>query len=338
MYQWLKHGLFVLEPERAHDLAMQSLKMAHRSGLLSRLWPTPSLSPTQCLGLKFLNPVGLAAGLDKNADYLDALGALGFGHIEVGTVTPKPQPGNDRPRMFRLTRHQALINRMGFNNRGVAHLVNNLINRRYQGIVGANIGKQKETSLDEACGDYRYCIERVFAHCDYITINISSPNTANLRALQDQGHLSELLTDLVALRDQLAKTSGQRTPMLIKIAPDWEDKALVQALGVIGQSGIDGLIATNTTIDHSTVKDELNGSESGGLSGKPLLTSANTILKRSREVLGPQFPIIGVGGITSGEDGAEKARLGADLVQIYTGLIYQGPKLIQECVEAWPHR
>lgn len=336
MYDWLRHGLFRLEPEKAHDLAMSSLSMAHRLGILGHLYPMPAQRTIKCLGLSFSNPVGLAAGLDKNGDYLDALGALGFGFIEVGTVTPKPQPGNPSPRMFRLTEHDALINRLGFNNKGVDHLVSRLKARTYRGIVGANVGKQKDTPIDDAATDYRFCIERVFPHCDYITINISSPNTENLRRLQDQGPLRELLSDLVSLRNALTKQHGDYRPLLVKIAPDWVDDAVAQALDVIGDSGIDGLIATNTTVDHSTVRDHPMAHEPGGLSGGPLKDASNEILRIARHRLGPTFPIIGVGGIVSGNDAATKAALGANLVQIYTGLIYKGPSLIKECVDAWP--
>lgn len=336
MYRWLRHGLFALDPESAHDVAMQSLSAAHRLGLLSTWWQKPQSCPIECLGLRFENPVGLAAGLDKNADHLDALGALGFGHIEVGTVTPKPQSGNQRPRMFRLTSHHAIINRLGFNNKGVDHLVVQLKKRRFGGIVGANVGKQKETPIDQAAQDYRFCIERVFAHCDYITINVSSPNTENLRQLQDQGHLKELLQELVSLRDHLTTAHGKHTPLLIKIAPDWVPSGLELALETIGDSGIDGLIATNTTVDHTSVANHRHAEEAGGLSGKPLLSPANRVLKTARQVLGDHFPIIGVGGILCGDDALSKARQGANLVQVYTGLVYRGPTLIRECVQAWP--
>lgn len=336
MYHWLRHGFFRLEPEKAHDLAMASLDIGARTGLLKTLYPKPDDCPVDCLGLHFKNPVGLAAGLDKDGDHLDALGALGFGFIELGTVTPEPQPGNEQPRMFRLEEHGALINRMGFNNKGVDHLVKNLKKRRYTGIVGANVGKQKDTSIDNAAADYAICIEKVFPHCDYITINISSPNTKNLRALQDQGHLSELLSELVGLRNSLSHEHQTNRPLLIKIAPDWEEMALVQALETIADSGIDGVIATNTTLDRESVKGHALANEAGGLSGQPVRPAANHVLAVARRVLGDHFPLVGVGGIASGDDAAEKKRLGADLVQIYTGLIYEGPGLIKECVAAWP--
>ena len=336
MYHWLRHGLFRLEPEKAHDLAMASLDVGARFNLLKTLYPPPQDCPVDCMGLRFKNPVGLAAGLDKDGDHIDALGSLGFGFIEVGTVTPKPQPGNERPRMFRLACHGALINRMGFNNQGVDHLVENLKKRRYTGIVGTNVGKQKDTPIDQAASDYAICIEKVFGHCDYITINISSPNTKNLRALQDQGHLAELLSELVGVRNSLAEKHQTQRPMLIKIAPDWEEAALIQALETIGASGTDGLIATNTTLDRQAVKDHPLAHETGGLSGRPVTQASNHVLAMARQILGPEFPLVGVGGIASGADAAKKHQLGADLVQIYTGLIYEGPKLIKECVTAWP--
>lgn len=337
MYRWLRHGLFHLDPEQAHDVAMAGLSLSHRLGLLSRLYPPPPPKPVRLLGLEFKNPVGLAAGLDKNGDHLNALGNLGFGFVEVGTVTPKPQAGNHKPRLFRLETHQALINRMGFNNKGVDHLVEMLKQRRYSGIVGANVGKQKETPIDQAARDYRVCIEKVYLHCDYITVNISSPNTADLRQLQDRGYLKELLDELSYCRAQLTQTHQVHRPILLKIAPDWVDEDLVFALETIGASGIDGLITTNTTIDRSVIAGHPHADEPGGLSGAPVKRAANQTLKRAREVLGPHFPIIGVGGIVSGQDAAEKARLGADLIQIYTGLIYQGPALIRACVTAWPN-
>lgn len=335
MYHWLRKGLFLLPPETAHDVALGALGRGRLIGLPRILGScTPSV-PVECMGLSFPNPVGLAAGLDKNGDYIDAMGDLGFGFVEVGTVTPEPQPGNPKPRMFRLPEHEALINRLGFNNKGVDYLVKQLQRRRFKGIVGANIGKQKETPVDRAADDYRHCLQKVYPHCNYITVNISSPNTANLRELQDTGPLRELLAELTDFRDRLGAEHGLTRPVLIKIAPDWDDSALRASLKVIGESGIDGLIATNTTLDRETVADHRHGHESGGLSGPPVRDRANLTLARAREVLGSEFPIIGLGGITQGEDAAEKRALGADLIQIYTGFIYRGPKMIGECIQAW---
>lgn len=335
MYRWLRRGLFLLPPELAHDVALNTLAKGHLIGLPRLLGACQATAPVECMGLKFANPVGLAAGLDKNGDHIDALGDLGFGFIEVGTVTPKPQAGNPKPRMFRLPEHEALINRLGFNNKGVDHLVERLKNRRFQGIVGANIGKQKDTPVESAADDYRACLEKVYPHCDYITINISSPNTANLRALQGTGPLRELLTELTGLRTELAREHDLQRPLLIKIAPDWEESALRASLAVIGESAIDGLIATNTTLDRGPVAGHLHAPEAGGLSGAPMREHADHTLTVAREVLGADFPIIGLGGISCGEDAAGKRALGANLVQIYTGFIYHGPALLRDCIQAW---
>jgi dihydroorotate dehydrogenase len=335
MYQWLRNGLFLLPPEKAHDVALNALSAGRLIGLPRLMGGRFEPKPVELMGLTFPNPVGLAAGLDKNGDHIDALGDLGFGFIEVGTVTPRPQPGNPKPRMFRLAEHEALINRLGFNNKGVDHLVERLFKRRFGGIVGANIGKQKETPVERAADDYRYCLERVYPHCDYVTVNISSPNTANLRDLQDTGPLRELLAELALTRDRLAGEHGDRRPMLVKIAPDWDEQALTASLRVVGESGFDGLIATNTTLERAAINGHRHANEVGGLSGAPLRTQADAVLRQARRVLGPGFPIIGLGGITRGAHAAEKQRAGADLVQLYTGFIYRGPALIRECVRAW---
>lgn len=330
MYTWLRNGLFLLPPETAHDLALNALCAGRPFGL-SRLFggPVPEW-PVEAFGLDFPNPVGLAAGLDKNGDYIDALGALGFGFIEVGTVTPHSQQGNPKPRMFRLPEHEALINRLGFNNKGVDHLVERLRSRRWNGIVGVNIGKQKTTPLADAPADYRHCLERVYPHCDYITVNISSPNTEDLRRLQDTGPLAELLAEIKGARDAQPDT---RRPVLLKIAPDWDDAALRASLEVIAASGIDGLIAANTTINRDALGDHPLAGQPGGLSGAPLKPQADHVLTACREVLGENFPLIGLGGITGGQDAADKIDLGARLVQVYTGFIYHGPALIRECIE-----
>jgi len=335
MYQWLRNGLFLLPPETAHDLALNALSAGRFIGLPRLLGGCSESKPVELLGLRFPNPVGLAAGLDKNGDHIDALGALGFGFIEVGTVTPRPQPGNPKPRMFRLPEYQALINRLGFNNKGVDHLVERLKETRYSGIIGANIGKQKETPVDQAAGDYTACLTKVYPYCNYVTVNISSPNTANLRELQDTGPLRELLAELTAERDRLAGQHDGQRPVLIKIAPDWDEQALDASLKVIGESGIDGLIATNTTLERASVNGHVHANEVGGLSGAPLKPRADKVLRQARRVLGPDFPIIGLGGITNGQDAADKQRAGASLVQLYTGFIYRGPALIAECVRAW---
>jgi len=332
LYPWLRKGLFTLPPEIAHDVALKALKAAHFTRLF-HAERSDGLSKN-LLGLTFANPVGLAAGLDKNGDYIDALAALGFGFIELGTVTPAPQAGNPKPRMFRLTEHEALINRLGFNNKGVDHLVEKLKTRHCRIPVGANIGKQKETPVERAADDYSYCLERVYPYCDYVTVNISSPNTANLRELQDTGALAELLSELLHCRARLMKEFAVYRPMLIKIAPDWDEAALDASLEVIRTSGIDGLIATNTTLERDPVAGHQHANQAGGLSGAPVKPGANQVLQRARQQLGPNFPIIGLGGITTGADAREKIELGANLVQCYTGFIYQGPRLIQDCVQA----
>jgi len=334
MYSWLRKGLFSLPPETAHELAMASMKFGGRFGLPRLMAGAAIDDPLVLMGIEFPNRVGLAAGLDKNGDYIDALGQLGFGHLEVGTVTPKPQPGNPQPRMFRVKPAQAIINRMGFNNKGVDHLVGRLEARRYAGVVGANIGKQKETPVDRAAEDYLICLEKVYPHCDYVAVNISSPNTENLRQLQDSGHLRELLDAIVKAGQVHAQACGGKCPIVVKIAPDWEDAALTAALETIAASGVDGLNATNTTISREAVAGQPHADETGGLSGAPLLEPANRVLKRCREVLGDSFPIMGSGGIMSGDDGVAKVAAGADVVQLYTGFIYNGPDLVSDCARA----
>jgi len=333
-YAWLRKGLFSLPPEAAHELALESMKFAGHFGLPRLIAGRPVDSPIELMGLVFPNAVGLAAGMDKNGDYIDALGQLGFGHLELGTVTPRPQPGNPKPRSFRIKKANAAINRMGFNNKGVDHLVGRLKNHRYRGIIGANIGKQKETPVDTAVGDYLECLRKVYPHCDYVAVNVSSPNTANLRELQQSGRLRELLDTLVAEREALQADAGERRPLVVKIAPDWDDDALTEALGTIADAGIDGLIATNTTVARDAVAGLPHADEEGGLSGAPLLEPSNRVLARAREVLGADYPIIGSGGVMSAEDAVSKLRAGADLVQLYTGFIYHGPDLIADCARA----
>jgi dihydroorotate dehydrogenase len=335
MYRWLRKGMFMLSPETAHELAVHAMALGRPTGLNRLFAGARPVRRVELMGLSFPNPVGLAAGFDKNGDFIDALGALGFGHIEAGTVTPEPQPGNPRPRLFRLPQHEAIINRMGFNNKGVDHLVDRLQNCRYDGIIGANIGRQKTTPTDQAAGDYRVCLEKLYPWCDYVAVNISSPNTPNLRELQDTGPLRELLEELINSRRLLEKQHGMYRPIVIKIAPDWDDQALKNTLDVIGQSGLDGLIATNTMLDRSAVAGHEHAGESGGLSGRPLMASSTAILATARKVLGPEFPIIASGGVHSGDDARVKQQAGADLVQLYTGFIYEGPGLIRDCTRGW---
>ena len=280
------------------------------------------------------NPGGLAAGLDKNGDYIDALGSLGFGFIEVGTVTPRPQPGNKKPRVFRLPEAKALINRLGFNNKGVDHLVRQARKRSYRGILGINIGINSDTPNENAVDDYLHCLEKVYDHADYVTVNISSPNTAGLRDLQSEDTLDSLLSDLRERRDQLANDSGTCVPLLIKIAPDLEEQSISAMAAIFNTHSIDGLVATNTTVSRAPVLGMEHASEDGGLSGAPLLELANKALSAFRRDLDSGIPMIGVGGICKPQDAAAKFELGASLIQFYTGFIYAGPDLIAGSVDA----
>lgn len=333
-YPLLRRALFTLEPERAHDVALAGLDRAGPS-LLGRLYGrrVPG-APVHALGLDFPNPVGLAAGLDKNADHIDPLGALGFGFIEVGTVTPRPQDGNPRPRLFRLSRHEALINRLGFNNRGVDHLVKRLENRRYRGIVGVNIGKNRDTPLEQALDDYRHGLERVHAVADYITVNVSSPNTPGLRSLQSGDALTELLAGLDATRRSLDAAAGRRVPLLVKIAPDLDNDGIDTLASTAVTHGIDGLIATNTTSSRNRVAGARHAGEEGGLSGAPLLEPSTAVLARLAERVDERIALVGVGGIVDADGATAKFLAGAQLIQIYTGLIYRGPGLVRAAVAA----
>ena len=332
MYDWLRPLLFKLDAETAHGLTLYGLDVAHRSELSRFVATTAPDVPTEVFGLKFPNPVGLAAGLDKNAAHLDALGALGFGFIEVGTVTPRPQTGNDRPRLFRLPRHEAIINRMGFNNEGVDALVRNVASSNYRGVLGINIGKNKDTPNETAVDDYLFCLERVYAYASYITVNISSPNTKGLRDLQEEATLRRFIETLREAQERLGSQQGGRKPMLLKIAPDLSETELDSMAEVLLAARVDGVICTNTTIDHGAVADDALGGETGGLSGRPLLAKSTQIVQGMRRRLGDRIAIIGVGGILDGGDAVEKINAGAQLVQLYSGLIYRGPALIAECV------
>jgi len=335
MYSLARPFLFGLDPERAHAIGLASLEMAYRSGLSPLLGKLPKPFPTRAFGLTFDNPVGLAAGLDKNGEHIDALLALGFGFIEIGTVTPRPQPGNPKPRMFRLPEHNAIINRLGFNNDGVDALVRNVEkSRRRGGVLGINIGKNKDTPNDSAERDYLVCLERVYPLADYITVNISSPNTAGLRELQEEQSLRRLISTLRDAQENLAAQHGKRVPLLVKVAPDLSDDDIDAAGRVLGELQIDGVIATNTTVSRFTIQQHRLARESGGLSGSPVLGKSTATLRRLRTRLPDSIPLIGVGGIVSGADAVAKTAAGAALVQIYTGLIYRGPGLIGECVEA----
>jgi dihydroorotate dehydrogenase len=332
MYDILRPLLFKLDAETAHRATLYALGVAQRSGFSQWIAKPPADLPTKVFGITFPNPVGLAAGLDKNAEHLDALDALGFGFIEVGTVTPKPQPGNDRPRLFRLPRHEAIINRMGFNNAGVDALVRNVQQSSYHGVLGINIGKNKDTPNEKAVSDYLLCLTRVYEHASYVTVNISSPNTQGLRDLQEEATLRRFISVLREAQERLGSQHGRRKPMLLKIAPDLGEAELDAIAEVLLHTGIDGVICSNTTIDHAAVADDPHGNEVGGLSGKPLFDRSTAVLTGMHRRLQGRIPLIGVGGILDGSDAAEKMEMGASLVQLYSGLIYRGPPLIAECV------
>jgi len=333
VYPLIRKALFLADPETAHGLALEGLRLGYGAGVSHLLCKSRSL-PITVMGLKFPNPVGMAAGMDKNGDYIDALGSLGFGFIEVGTVTPRPQPGNPKPRIFRLEKANAMINRLGFNNKGVDHLVQQVKKHRYKGILGINIGKNFDTPNDKAADDYLICLEKVYPYADYITINISSPNTRGLRDLQDTEQLNTLLAALNGKRLELAGEFNKRVPLLVKVAPDLEEGQIPGMAEVIVRNEFDGLIATNTTISRDAVKGLRHADEPGGLSGTPVKERANHVLKEFRSHLPDGVALIGTGGITEGEDAAEKIRLGADLVQFYTGFVYKGPDLVDDCLEA----
>jgi dihydroorotate dehydrogenase len=335
MYSLARPFLFHLDAERAHGLGLRSLELAYRTGLNPLLGRRPKPLVTKAFGLSFPNPVGCAAGLDKNGAHVDALLALGFGFVEVGTTTPRPQEGNPKPRMFRLPEHNAVINRLGFNNDGVDAMVRNVGKaRRRGGLLGINIGKNKDTPNEDAVDDYLFCLERVYPMADYITVNISSPNTAGLRELQEEQQLRQLVGTLREAQEKLGSQHGKRVPMLVKIAPDLSDDDIDACARVLSDLQVDGVVATNTTTDRLPVEHHRLAREAGGLSGAPLYGKSTAVLRRLRARLDDNIPIIGVGGILSGADAAGKITAGAQLVQFYTGLIYRGPDLVGECVDA----
>jgi dihydroorotate dehydrogenase len=340
MYGLARPFLFGMDAERAHTLTLDALEVAYRSGLNPLLARKPNPLPTKAFGLTFPNPVGLAAGLDKNGAHIDALMALGFGFVEVGTVTPKPQAGNPKPRMFRLPAHQAVINRLGFNNEGLEALVRNVERaQRRGGLLGINIGKNKDTPNEAAEGDYMYCLSRVYPLADYVTVNISSPNTAGLRELQEEQALRRLVGTLREEQERLGAKHGKRVPMLVKVAPDLSESDVDAAARVLADLEVDGVIATNTTVSRSLlIEGAEHATETGGLSGRPLMGPSTTVLRMLRTRLPESIPLIGVGGILSGADAATKQAAGATLVQVYTGLVYRGPELVRECVEALRRR
>jgi dihydroorotate dehydrogenase len=329
-----------MDPEVAHELTMTSLARVQGTPLTWAYRVTTVDDPIELAGLTFPNRVGLAAGLDKNARCIDGLAAMGFGFVEVGTVTPKAQPGNPKPRMFRLPQANALINRLGFNNDGLEAFVENVqrsaLRRTKQPgmLLGLNIGKNAATPIENATDDYLICLEGVYPHADYVTVNISSPNTKNLRALQSDEALDALLSAIATRREALAQQHGKRTPIFVKIAPDLIDAQVGVIAATLQRHGMDGVVATNTTLSRDAVKGLEHAEEAGGLSGAPVREASNRVIRQLRAALGPKFPIIGVGGILSADDAVEKIRAGADVVQMYTGLIYKGPQLVKDCALA----
>lgn len=336
-YALTRPFLFGLDPEQAHDLTLAALARVQHTPLVCAIAQKRVDDPVTIAGLKFPNRIGLAAGLDKNGRCIDAFGAMGFGFVEVGTVTPKAQPGNPKPRMFRLPQADALINRLGFNNGGLEAFVANVKRARFRrdgGILGLNIGKNAATPIERAVDDYLLCLDGVYPHADYVTVNISSPNTKNLRELQSDAALDALLGALQERRTALAQRHGRSVPMFVKIAPDLDDAQVGVIAATLQKNRIDGVIATNTTIARDAVKDLPHGNETGGLSGRPVFEASNRVITLLRAELGKAYPIIGVGGVMSGADAAKKREAGADLIQVYTGFIYRGPPLVTEAARA----
>ncbi len=340
LYPLIRPLTFLLDAETAHGAALDALQAAHAFGLVSCVSKRPVAAPRSLMGLNFPNPVGLAAGLDKNGAYIDALAALGFGFIEIGTVTPRPQSGNPKPRLFRLPEAQAIINRMGFNNEGVDALVANVKRSKYRsspenpGILGINIGKNADTPIERAAEDYLVCLRKVYAHASYVVVNISSPNTKNLRQLQGENELDALLKQLKVEQENLAELHGKYVPLVLKIAPDLDGEQIRLIATLLLHHRMDGVIATNTTLSRKGVEHLPQCIEAGGLSGAPVREKSTAVIRELAVALGGALPIIGVGGILSGADAVEKIHIGASLVQIYSGMIYRGPELVAECVEA----
>ncbi|TXI39144.1 MAG: quinone-dependent dihydroorotate dehydrogenase [Nitrosomonas sp.] len=331
-YTLLRPLLFKLDPESAHRVTFNGIELARKLGLLT---PAVIACPSRTvMGLNFPNPVGLAAGLDKNGEYLDTLAMLGFGFIEIGTVTPRPQPGNPAPRIFRIPEASAIINRLGFNNLGVDQLVENVKYSAYRGILGINIGKNFDTPLENAVDDYRIGLQKVYPYASYVTVNISSPNTQNLRQLQSADALDRLLEQLKSEQAKLAQIHGKYVPMVVKIAPDLDETQIHSIAALLIKHRIDGVIATNTTIARTGIEHLPAAQESGGLSGAPLTQRATAVIQQLHSELHGAIPVIGVGGILSAHDAQDKLAAGASLVQLYTGLIYRGPDLVKEIARA----
>jgi dihydroorotate dehydrogenase len=330
LYPLAKPFLFQLDAEKAHDITLKSLKWAEKSGALNVYPKPPVCAPRQIMGITFPNSVGLAAGLDKNGAVIDGIAKLGFGFIEIGTVTPRAQPGNAKPRLFRVKEAQGIINRFGFNNLGVDNLVENVKTAQYKGVLGINIGKNFDTPIENATDDYLIGMRKVYAYASYITVNISSPNTKNLRVLQEKEALSSLLANLKLEQIKLAQQHGKYVPITLKIAPDLTQDQVTEIADLLMQHQIDGVIATNTTLSRDAIKGMQNSEETGGLSGTPVRNQSTIVIQQLSNQLQGALPIIGVGGILSGADAVEKVASGASLIQIYSGLIYKGPELVHD--------
>ena len=331
LYSLARPLLFSLAPERAHELTLSLLRSTHKLGLMRQNVPR---KPIVCMGIEFPNAVGLAAGLDKNGAYIDALADLGFGFIEIGTITPRPQAGNPHPRLFRLPKAKAIINRMGFNNEGVDQLIENVKAAKFKGVLGINIGKNADTPVEKAVDDYLICLEKVYNYASYVTVNISSPNTKNLRSLQSGDALTELLKTLKSRQLELADEFQHYVPLVLKVAPDLEQTDIQFIAKQLVEFKIDGLIVTNTTLSREGVENLPHGDEAGGLSGAPVFEKSTQCLAAFSKVLNGQVPLIGVGGILSGQNAVAKREAGASLVQVYSGLIYSGPELVKDCINA----
>ena len=334
MFQLFRPALFAIDAETAHHATIAALKKTSCLGVTSLLFKRPANDPRTVMGLTFPNPVGLAAGLDKNGEVIDALAGFGFGFIEIGTVTPRAQPGNPKPRMFRIPEAQGIINRMGFNNEGVDALIANVKRANYKGILGINIGKNADTPIEKAADDYLIGLRKVYAHASYVAVNISSPNTKNLRQLQGGDELDALLAQLKAEQEKLAQQHGKHVPLAVKIAPDLDSDQIKNIAALLIKHRIDGVIATNTTLSREGVEGLLHGNETGGLSGAPVRDKSTTVIRQLAAELNGALPIIGVGGILSGADAVEKIKAGAALVQVYSGLVYRGQELVTECAAA----
>src|SRR5512135_2119747 len=334
MFQLFRPALFAIDAETAHHATIAALKKTSCLGVTSLLFKRPANDPRTVMGLTFLNPVGLAAGLDKNGEVINALAGFGFGFIEIGTVTPRAQPGNPKPRMFRIPEAQGIINRMGFNNEGVDALIANVQRANYKGILGINIGKNADTPIEKAADDYLIGLRKVYAHASYVAVNISSPNTKNLRQLQGGDELDALLAQLKAEQLKLADTHGKYVPLAVKIAPDLDTDQIKQIAALLTKHRIDGVIATNTTLSREGVEGLPHGNETGGLSGAPVRDKSTEVIRQLAAELNGALPIIGVGGILKGADAVEKMQAGAALVQVYSGLVYRGQELVTECAAA----